>query len=146
METSIDRRALPGDQSAIEGKTLSDLLQRYLDEVTPKKRGHKIEAICIRAFMRMEIAQKRLTAITPADFAALRDKRLQEIQASTFNRQIGMIQSAYEMAIREWNWPLFKCAISFSAPLKRGDSVLGYFLNRAFKRSTKARLPMKANC
>ncbi len=113
METAIDRKALPGDQSAIEDKTLWDLLQKYLDEVTPKKRSHRIEANFIKAFMRMEIAQKKLTAISPADFASLRDKRLQEIQASTFNRQIGMIQSAYETAIREWNWPLTE------NPLKR---------------------------
>lgn len=56
--------------------------------------------------MRFPIAQKRLLKLTSADFASMRDDRLLEVSASTFNRQIGRVQNAYEVAIREWNWPI----------------------------------------
>jgi integrase len=106
QEIAFDRGEIRGDHRNLGDKTLADLLQKYLDEVTPRKRQAPNESICLKAFMQFDIAKKRLVDITSSDFAILRDQRLKEVKASSFNRQIGRVQSAYEVAIREWDWPL----------------------------------------
>ncbi len=106
QEVAIDRGEGVREQVSIKEKTLADLLQKYLTEVTTRKREAKKETYCLKAFMKFEIAHKRLLDITPADFAKFRDQRLKEVKAASFNREIVRVQHAYEIAIREWNWPL----------------------------------------
>jgi len=45
VEAEIDVKGLLPDTSLLKQHTPSDLINRYLDQVTPKKRGHMTEQI-----------------------------------------------------------------------------------------------------
>ncbi len=55
---------------------LSDVLQRYADEVSPTKRGHLDEVIRIKALKRSKMAAYSLEKLTPTVVANFRDERL----------------------------------------------------------------------
>jgi len=92
----------PPDQ--YEGRTMRDLLHRYLTEVVPAKRGAKKEAIRLRAFAAERIADVQLSDLSPAHLAEWRDARLQEVMPSSVRREMVMLGSAIETARREWGW------------------------------------------
>jgi hypothetical protein len=80
-EAKADRNELPANTKILDSISLGDLVQRYRNEVVPKKRGAEIETIILNAFLRDPICRKKLSALTTADFAAYRDRRLGEIRS-----------------------------------------------------------------
>ncbi len=111
-EIQIERGDLRDKQQDIEGLTLAHLLNKYLEEVTPRKKVAANETLAIKAFLRHAIAPKLLRHLSPADFASYRDIRLTEVKASTFNREMNIISHAFQVAIEEWNWPIRQNPIS----------------------------------
>jgi hypothetical protein len=51
MEVQVDRRDLPSDPKALQRVTLGQLVERYRDTVSVKKRGHEVERIVLNAFL-----------------------------------------------------------------------------------------------
>ena len=80
MEIRADRHDLPPDQKPLE-RTLGDLVERYRDTVTPRKKGREIETIVLNAFLRHEISRKTMRELRTSDFAVYRDQRLREIKS-----------------------------------------------------------------
>jgi integrase len=105
-EIEADRRGLPPDPRQLERLTVSNLLNRYRNEIVPLKRGHKIETIIIDAFLRSSIASTRLSGVTAAQFASYRDERLKAVKPATINRELGIVQHAFDVARKEWNIPV----------------------------------------
>lgn len=87
-----------------EVKTLGDLLERYAEEVSPKRRGERWERIRLRALAVQLPIRKRLVDVTPADVAAWRDRRLREVLPGTVLRDLGLLSACFEVARREWGW------------------------------------------
>src|SRR5262245_61991454 len=106
MEVKADRRDLPPDPNALRGITLGELVARYRDTVSPRKRTAQAERIVLNAFLLHPICRRRLSEITAADFAAYRDERLKEIKASSLKRSLVPIHNLYELAKREWGLPV----------------------------------------
>src|SRR5262245_49227106 len=75
MELQADRRELPADPTILQQTTLGELVARYRDTVTPRKRTAHAERIVLNAFLRHPICHRRLSEITRSDFAAYRDDR-----------------------------------------------------------------------
>ena len=82
----------------------AEVLEAYLQKVTPLKRNTSVEPIIIRLLMRSDWAQKPLTGLTTADVAAYRDERLRQIKASSLHRQFCIIKHAAKIAEEEWGW------------------------------------------
>jgi hypothetical protein len=82
-EVQADRHDLPGDIRKLEQYTLGELVQRYLDSVSPKKRGYQNKIIVLSAFMRHPICLKALSQLNAMDFASYRDERLLSILSSS---------------------------------------------------------------
>jgi len=76
MEIKADRKELPDDPRALDRLTLGDLVVRYRNGVTPRKRGMDVERIVLTAFLRHPICLKRVSDLSSADFALYRDERL----------------------------------------------------------------------
>ena len=57
------RRGVFVDRTEAEQTTLSDALDRYEREVTPRKKGAKQEKLRIRAWKRDDLAQRSLASI-----------------------------------------------------------------------------------
>ena len=106
MERRADLRELPHDLKLRDQYTLGDLVRRYRDTVTPQKRGGDYERIILAAFLRHRLCSKRLSDITPRDFAAYRDERLRTIKPSSLRRQLNPLQNLFEVAKHEWGIPV----------------------------------------
>jgi len=106
MEVQADRRELPADPKQLERHVLADLVLRYIETVTPRKRGCEIEGIVLRAFLRHPICARRLSELSPTDFACYRDERLRNIKPRSLQRQLSPIHNMFEIARKEWGLPL----------------------------------------
>ena len=75
-------------QSRIEAEstTLGDLLDRYLSECTPKKRGAGPEACRIRALIRHPLAKRYVASVCSTEIAQYRDERLKKVSSGSVHR------------------------------------------------------------
>lgn len=105
-ELQADRRELPPDAKCLESITLRQLVERYRDEITKKKRGGETETIVLNAFLRNKICTKVISDISSKDFAVYRDERLKTVTPSTVKRQLAPIQNLFEIAKKEWHLPI----------------------------------------
>ena len=87
-------------------ETLGEVLERYLNEITPSKRGHKVEAIRIRKLMRDPIAATKFGYLKPSHLIKYRNGRLKEVSASTVKKEINILSQVFETAIKEWDMPI----------------------------------------
>lgn len=87
-------------------KTLKDTFERYMQDVSPKKKGERFELLRLRAFCENfpEIAGKRLIAVKTSDMVAWRDKRLKEVTPGSVQRDINLLSNVFRVAWKEWQW------------------------------------------
>ena len=105
-EVQADRRELPADPKALERVTLGQLVERYRDTVSIRKRTAYTERIVLKAFLRRPICSLHLSDLRTADFAAYRDQRLQQIKPSSLARELTPIRHLFEVARKEWGLPI----------------------------------------
>lgn len=85
--------------------TMYHILERYRDDVSPKKQGARWEVIRLNQMMRDPwLADVKLSDIGPRHFSAWRDKRLKEVSGSSVNREFNLLTHACKLAWREWQW------------------------------------------
>ena len=106
MEVKADRRELPADPKALDGVTLRDLIEKYRDEVTPRKRRAAIETMVLNAFLRDDLCSLSLSALTSEHFVKHVDKRLSKVKPTTLKRDLGTIHHLFETAKNEWGLPI----------------------------------------
>ncbi|QOY96318.1 site-specific integrase [Massilia sp. UMI-21] len=85
-------------------KTLRDAFERYELEVSKKKRSYANESKRLAWFSTTALADKKIAEVKPADIAAWRDGRLQEVKGSTVNRDMNLLSHVFTVARREWGW------------------------------------------
>ncbi|UYB51214.1 site-specific integrase [Xanthomonas sp. AM6] len=85
-------------------KTYSDAMQRYSDEVAPKRGGSHWELIRLKALKRDPIAARRIAALGPEDFSRWRDDRLTQVKPGTVAREMNLLRAVLEVARRDWRW------------------------------------------
>lgn len=84
--------------------TVQDLLLRYLEEVTPKKRN-VFEGKSINFWLAHPLFPSgKLSSITPDHFALWRDYRAKTVKAGTILREFSLLGDIFETARREWHW------------------------------------------
>ena len=105
-EVQADRRDLPANPSALRQVTLGQLVMRYRDTVSVKKRGYEVERIGLNAFLLHPICRKTLAELRPEHFADYRDERLREIKPASLKRRLGPIHNLFEVAKTEWGLPI----------------------------------------
>lgn len=91
---------------AAERHTVADALKKYVEEISPGKKGERWEVIRARAFVaaRHRLFDLRLADVTPADVSAWRDVRLAAVAAGSVRRELGFLSAVFEAARREWRW------------------------------------------
>ena len=105
-EREIDNGCEVIDRSFLKTTTLADMLIKYRDTITSKKRRCKVETYCINAFLRHKCSSLMLSEISPKTFADYRDERLQQVKPATICREFTIYQHTYQVAISEWGFPL----------------------------------------
>jgi len=88
----------------IQEKTLlSEALNRYLNEVTPHKKGAERERNRIKQLMRHPLADRFLANIRSFDIANYRDERMNEgISPSTYQKEHALFSHVFDVARKEW--------------------------------------------
>lgn len=101
-ETEIEDR----QRGTIPRKTYAQLMQRYAEEVSSKKRSARNEQNRIAFYLREEpeLFAKWIGDLRPADFAALRDRRLRVTSGETIRRDFNVLSGAFSVAVKEWGW------------------------------------------
>lgn len=103
-EMELDRGSFI-DRSELEKTTLGELLQRYLEEITPTKKGATNEAYRVKAWIKEPIANKLLSGLRSADFATWRDKRIKLGKSpNTVRLDLAVISHLYSVAKSEWGF------------------------------------------
>lgn len=82
--------------------SVGDVVQRYLQEVTPTKRGSDTERFHIRAIQNSPIIQYTVATLTGQAVRQWRDARLKVVAPATVNRQLGLLHAILEFARKEW--------------------------------------------
>ena len=85
-----------------ESTTLGELLQRYLAEITPSKKGAGPESARIRLLLRHPLANRYVAGIRGVDIARYRDERLQKVSSATVKRDLVIVSHLFETARKEW--------------------------------------------
>lgn len=90
------------DRSAIEKNTFGDLLDRYVKEITPDKKGRLKEESKIRGLKKTKLSQMTLARIEPGDIADYRDERLKKVANATVTKEMNLISHVFAIATSEW--------------------------------------------
>lgn len=124
IESAMDQGSYHSTQSA-KDILLADVLQRYMHEVTPSKRGAQREAEGIQFMMRQKIASYSMTNLTPAVIAGYRDDRLKTVSAGTIIRELSILSGIISHARKEWSLPTTNpCALVRKPPTPPGRTRL----------------------
>ena len=86
--------------------TLGDLMQKYLDEVTPHKKGAEPENRRLNRLLKeTALMQIKLDEAKPHHFATFRDKRLKDGNRAC-QYDLVLLRAAWNTARIEWGWDL----------------------------------------
>lgn len=85
-------------------RRVSDLLERYQNEVAVHKKGSRWEITRISFMLRSSLADVLLENLSPGDVANWRDWRLRSVKGSTVNREMNILSHAFQVAVKEWGW------------------------------------------
>jgi len=125
IEVDIERSVLPQVATSLKHITLSNLIDRYLSEITPRKKSVEKETYRLKRIQRHRLAAKNLRDISPGDFAKYRDERLSIVGSQVVRHELNVLGHMFGLAIREWSIPLPQNPIQFiqkpspSRPRKR---------------------------
>jgi integrase len=106
VELEADSGDVTPRATALGQLTVGDLIRRYLNDVVPRKRSAKNEAAVLMAFLRHNLAKATLSKVTPDQFAAYRDERLNMVKGATVRREFLILRHCFEVAKSEWSIPL----------------------------------------
>lgn len=102
IESEMDRGVFV-DRGEAESTTLGEALKRYLDEVTPSKKGAKRETDRIKKWLLEPIAQRMLSTIKGKDIAEIRDSyRKRGLAENTIRLEIALLSIVFETCRKEW--------------------------------------------
>jgi integrase len=105
-ERSIDRAELPADIKELKRLTVADLLKRYEQEITPRKRGAIFERSRIRQLLAHRMSRTTLSNLSGATVSQYRDDRLKLVKPSSVRRELVILRHVFEVARREWGLPI----------------------------------------
>lgn len=105
-EAQADRAEFPLDKEQYQDLNLTELVCRYRDEITPRKKGYSQETYRLNAFLRHPICQRKVLQVSTSDFAQYRDDRLQVVTPKSLKTELAPIHNMFEVARDEWGIPI----------------------------------------
>ena len=97
-------RGIFSDMSEAERLTIGEGLEKYLDEITPRKKGAYQEANRINKLIaNTQISNKTFATFKSFDCAKYRDGMLfRGLSASSIGKELSVISHLFEVAIKDW--------------------------------------------
>ncbi|MDI1228561.1 MAG: site-specific integrase [bacterium] len=118
METQADRGELPTPMKVLDQHKVKDLLIRYRDEISAKKRSYYSEKYALDFLIRQPFANLSLAELTAAKICDYRDARLKQVKPGTVRRDLAILKHTFDMAEREWNIPMRENPLNKIAKVK----------------------------
>ena len=85
-----------------ERTTLSEALDRYLQEVSSKKKGVYQESRRIENLKKHKLGKRFLASIQGKDIVEYRDERLKNVSQASVRLELALLSHLFNTAIREW--------------------------------------------
>jgi integrase len=105
-EAELDRGGSARPHPASKKTTLRQVIDRYLTEVTPRKRGANVERYRLSMFCKAPVSNLLLSDLTPAALATFRDERAKLVAPATVRREMNIIRHVLRKAMRDWGYGL----------------------------------------
>jgi integrase len=134
VEAEMDR-GIYVDRTEAEKNLLGDLIDRYLREVTPKKRGAGPERARLLAMRERTISRIKMAALSSAHIASYRDDRLKEVAAGTVIKELNHLSHIIETGRSEWGIQIAENPVSVVARPAQPKAR-----DRRFRKGEEARL------
>ena len=83
---------------------LADVVERYLREVTPTKRGIRHETLRLNKFARHPMCNKFIGDVTRKDFELWIAEREKEVSGESIRRELSTIRNIFNVAVERWNY------------------------------------------
>ena len=104
IESELDRGVFINRTQA-ENTTLGELLQRYLLEITPHKKGAAVERYRINAWLSHPLSARFLSTLRSIDLANWRDSRIKLGRSpNTIKLELAVLSHMFNVAIHEWGF------------------------------------------
>jgi integrase len=81
---------------------LMPMVERYIEEVTPTKKGDSQERYRAAQWKKTKLADMQLDKITGEVLAQYRDSRLKEVSANTVRLELAFLSVVFEQCRKEW--------------------------------------------
>ena len=87
-----------------QGMTVQEVIERYMEEVAPLHKGSAREITALQKILREQtwLTVMPLSEVTHGDVARFRDLRLRYVSGATVAREMVLLGSAFQTAVREW--------------------------------------------
>jgi integrase len=105
QEAKIDRGGFE-DVSTLRRTTVGDLLDRFLKEKVPQRRGERWEKVRISMLKRDAVAKRRLDQDVAGALRDWVERRGRVVSAATIVRDLNLLSAIFGVAMREWGVPL----------------------------------------
>jgi len=111
IESEIDRGVFV-DRTEADKTTIGELIDRYIQEVTPLKRSAKNDKQRM-LFLKKYFGHYKASQLQSKHIATYRDKRLAEgKQGSTVIKEIGSLSHLIDISIKDWGIPLINNVVT----------------------------------
>lgn len=96
--------AKAGSSKAAIDATFGDLIERYLDLVTPGKGGYKAEGLRLNRLLKDKVAKVKLSELNRSHFSDWRERRLKVVGVASVLREMSTMSHTFKIAINDWGW------------------------------------------
>ncbi len=100
IESRIERGVFI-DSFLAEKTTLFDLVERYELEISPSKKGHRID-LHVAKPLKMALGEYNLSQIQPFLVSQYRDRRLKKVKPATVKRELGLLSRVLTASEKEF--------------------------------------------
>jgi integrase len=84
-----------------DNTTIGELLDRYEEEISPTHKSHKVEKYRLQ-ILRKYLGNKRVSALLHSVVCKYRDQRLKAVSPASLKRELAILSSVLNIAIKEW--------------------------------------------
>ena len=78
-----------------------ELLDRYEEEVSPTHKSHQVEKYRLQT-LRKYLGAKRVSTLLPSVVCKYRDARLRAVSPASLKRELTILSSVLNIAVKEW--------------------------------------------
>ena len=84
-----------------DNTTIGELLDRYEEDVSPTHKSHQVEKYRLQT-LRTHLGDKRVSTLLPSVVCKYRDARLKAVSPASLKRELTILSSVLNIAIKEW--------------------------------------------